>query len=147
MAEVLCQMCGSISDSRALACAHCRRCICCGRKLKEQSEECPSCRQPHDAQLVAVLESSLDPKLPRNRWLIRWGERNREGARPVNYFRVIPAVLVIVAVIVLAIIRMQSLIGYNDRRESFINFLSCMATLFALISLRRRGWFRWVLRK
>jgi hypothetical protein len=150
MAEIICCGCGSVFDSHTVACAYCKRCPSCGTKMKEALSSCPLCQHPSDAVAVSELEDALDPTLPHNQKLIRWGERMRETEhleKRLNWGKFFLASLVLAVVVTFAVIGLQNALGFDDRWADRLMFGSHIIAYPVFLFILRRGWFHWFLRQ
>jgi hypothetical protein len=150
MAEITCCSCGNIFDSLAVACSHCKRCPRCGTKIDKASSQCPSCGHPSDPLALSELVDALDPRLPHNQKLIRWGERMRETERlekRLDWGKVLLASLLLAVFVTFAVIGLQSALGFDDRWADRLMFCSHVIAYPVFLCILRRGWLHWFLRR
>jgi len=72
MADIFCNNCGLVFDSRIMPCPRCRRCSRCGAKCPAGADRCPRFDHALDDETLAELQRRLDPSSPANRKIIRW---------------------------------------------------------------------------
>jgi hypothetical protein len=75
MADIFCNNCGLIFDSRIVPCPRCQRCSRCGATCPAGADRCPAFDHALDEEALAELERGLDPSSPANQKIIRWCQR------------------------------------------------------------------------
>ena len=148
MADIFCNNCGLVFDSRVLPCPRCRRCSRCGTRCPKGVERCPRFEHASDADALAELERNLDPSLSANQKTIRWCQRAWENSRLIERLSIwghlAAALLITICMHVLSELLLT--VGIHNL---WIRVLVCTLAMFAswlaFLHLLRRGWLRWLL--
>jgi hypothetical protein len=149
MADIFCNCCGLVFESRIVPCPRCMRCSRCGTKCPKGATNCPSFEHALDAASLDELEKRLDPTVSANRKTIRSCERDWENGQlmeRLNFWG--HAVFAVLAAMWVVLPELLKAAGIENMwvRVLVGTFLT-IASLLGFFRLLRQGWLRVLLRK
>src|SRR5262249_9600467 len=148
MADIFCNNCGLVFDSRIVPCPRCQRCCRCGAKCPAGADRCPAFDHALDDEALAKLERGLDPSSPANQKFIRWRQRAWADSQLFERLNLRGHLLfaLLTTVCTMALSEVLAAAGINVWVRAILGTLVLIVCLRVFLRLLRRDWSRGLLR-